>query len=403
MIQIKFLTIITTILLTGSPALTKQVPGVIINHSPASSKIYLGSPSIAILPNGDYVVSHDCFGPGARAKGFRTSIFNSKDKGKNWQHLTDIYGQYWSTLFIHNGSLYIMGTSGPYGYAVIRRSTDGGRIWTVPRDKESGLILDDGKYHTAPVPVVFHNGRIWRAMEDAMGPGGWGHHFRAFMMSASIDADLLKAENWTCSNRLGRNPKWLNNRFGGWLEGNAVVRPDGSLVNILRADYRPEGGKAAVISISKDGVKAEFDPKTGFIDFPGGCKKFTIRYDNISKKYWTLSNAILPQHIGNNPERTRNAVALMSSPDSRKWTIRSFVLYHPDVERHGFQYLDWQFEGNDLIAISRTAFDDESGGAHNQHDANYMTFHRIRNFRKMTMADSVVQIQQPKKEIDGGN
>ncbi len=403
MIQIKILAIVTTICLVSNPTLTNQVPGVIINHSPASSKIYLGSPGIAILPNGDYVVSHDCFGPGARAKGFRTSIFNSKDKGKNWQHLTDIYGQYWSTLFLHKGSLYIMGTIGPYGYAVIRKSTDGGRTWTLPKDKNSGLLLDDGKYHTAPVPVVFHNGRIWRAMEDAMGPGGWGHHFRAFMMSAPVDVNLLKAKNWTCSNRLGRNPKWLNNRFGGWLEGNAVVRPDGGLVNILRADYRPAGGKAAVITISKDGVKASFDPKTGFIDFPGGCKKFTIRYDNISKKYWTLSNAVLPRHKGNNPERTRNAVALMSSPELWKWTIRSFVLYHPDVKRHGFQYLDWQFEGNDLIAISRTAFDDESGGAHNQHDANYMTFHRIRNFRKMTMADSVVQIQQLKKEIDGQN
>jgi hypothetical protein len=385
--------IIATICLMGTGAFAKQVPGVVVNHSPAPSKIYLGSPSIAILPGGDYAVSHDCFGPGARAKGFRTSVFGSKDKGKSWQHLTDIYGQYWSTLFVHKGLLYIMGTSGPYGHAVIRRSIDGGRSWTAPKDKESGLLLADGKYHTAPVPVVFHDGRIRRAMEDAMGPGGWGHHFRAFMMSAPVGADLLKAESWTCSNRLGRNPEWLDGKFGGWLEGNAVVTPDGSLVNILRVDYRPKGGKAAVITISADGKKAEFDTETGFIDFPGGCKKFTIRYDSVSKQYWTLSNAVLPRHESGNPERTRNTVTLMSSPDLRRWTIRSVVLYHPDVSRHGFQYLDWQFEGNDLAVISRTAFDDESGGAHNQHDANYITFHRVSNFRKMTMADSVLLIQ----------
>ena len=42
-----------------------------------------------------------------------------------------------------------------------------------------------------------------------------------------------------------------------------------------------------------------------------------------------------------------------------------------------------------LIAVSRTAFDDNVGGSHNQHDANYFTFHRIKNFRKLTMADSV--------------
>ena len=34
-------------------------------------------------------------------------------------------------------------------------------------------------------------------MEDKGGPGtGWGRHFRAFMMSAPVDADLLEAEGW---------------------------------------------------------------------------------------------------------------------------------------------------------------------------------------------------------------
>ena len=32
---------------------------------------------------------------------------------------------------------------------------------------------------------------------------------------------------------------------------------------------------------------------------------------------------------------------------------------HPDVKNHGFQYVDWLFEGDDLIAACRTAFDDD--------------------------------------------
>ncbi len=48
---------------------------------------------------------------------------------------------------------------------------------------------------------------------------------------------------------------------------------------------------------------------------------------------------------------------------------------------HGFQYVDWKFEGEDLIAVSRTAFDDGLGGAANYHDANFITFHRVCNFR----------------------
>jgi hypothetical protein len=74
---------------------------------------------------------------------------------------------------------------------------------------------------------------------------------------------------------------------------------------------------------------------------------------------------------------TRNTLALVSSEDLRKWQVRAVVLEHPDVSHHGFQYVDWLFDGDDLIAVSRTAF----GDAHNCHDANYLTFHRIRDYR----------------------
>ena len=37
--------------------------------------------------------------------------------------------------------------------------------------------------------------------------------------------------------------------------------------------------------------------------------------------------------------------------------------------------------GDDLIALSRTAWPDGLGGPVRQHDANYLTFHRFKNFR----------------------
>jgi hypothetical protein len=46
------------------------------------------------------------------------------------------------------------------------------------------------------------------------------------------------------------------------------------------------------------------------------------------------------------------------------------------------------FEGNDIIAACRTAYDNSVGGARNNHDANFLTFHRWRNFRALTMADA---------------
>jgi hypothetical protein len=68
--------------------------------------------------------------------------------------------------------------------------------------------------------------------------------------------------------------------------------------------------------------------------------------------------------------------------------VRCILLYHPDVAKHGFQYVDWLFDGDDIIAACRTAYDDGVGGARNQHDSNFMTFHRFANFRQLTMADN---------------
>lgn len=364
----------------------EQLLGVVVNHRPARSGQYLGSPSLAVLADGSYVGSHDLFGPGSTLD--RTLLFASPDKGRTWALRTEVAGQWWSTLFVHRGALYLMGTSHENGDAVIRRSLDRGRTWTSPRDAHSGLLIAGGKYHCAPVPVVIHRGRLWRGMEDAMGPDGWGSHFHAFMMSCPVNADLLEATNWTASNRLGRDPNWLDGKFGGWLEGNAVVAPDGGVVDVLRVDYRRTPEKAAIVRISEDGRTASFAPADGFIDFPGGGKKFTIRQDPQSGLYWSLANDVPEEFRALNPERTRNTLALIRSPDLRHWTVRAIVLQHPDPLRHGFQYADWQFEGQDMIALVRTAYDDGQGGANNQHDANYITFHRVERFRDKSLEDN---------------
>lgn len=357
------------------------VPGVVIDYSPASTNAYIGCPAIEVMPDGSYVASHSFFGPGTTND--TSVVFASSDGGSTWEKLATIKGQWWSSLFYHNGALYIMGVDKEYGHAVIRRSDVGGRTWTSPVDGKSGLLLGEGEYHCAPVPVVVHNDRIWRAYEERNPPKDWGVNFLSFVMSAPADADLLDAANWTATNRLRYDQNWPGS---AWLEGNVVVTRSGMVKNILR-NHTETGGKAAVIDISLDGTKASFNPENGFIDFPGGSKKFTIRYDPVSRMYWTLSNWIPEKHSGGNPERTRNTLALVSSLDLRQWNVRSIILYNPDVEKTGYQYVDWRIEGDSMIFVSRTAFDDGAGGAHNCHDANFFTFHRIPNFWKRTMDD----------------
>ena len=376
-------------LLLVAPACADGVPGVVVAHVPPSSGIYVGSPGIAICSDGVYVAKYDdCGAASSEWTKAITRVLRSNDHGASWAPVAIIEGLFWATLFAHQSDLYLIGTDRHDGAVVMRRSGDGGRTWTSPRDAQSGLLLDVGNYHCAPVPVLVDQGRLWRAMEDVTGDRPGARHFQAFMISAPVDADLLMAKVWRSSSRVGGRAEWLGGKFGGWLEGNAVVTPEGDVVNILRVEHRPEGGKAAIVRVSADGERATFDPDADFIDFPGGSKKFTIRHDSVSGLYWTLTNPILPRHRSPDPGRVRNALALMCSPDLRHWTIRCIVLYHPDAGRHGFQYVDWLFEGEDMIVVSRTAFITGSEAPPRQHDANYLTFHRLEHFRGLTMADS---------------
>ncbi len=352
-------------------------PGVVVTYSPPSSGIYTGSPSLAILPDGSYLASHDEYGPNSTEHTEAiTRIFKSTDKGETWKQISTIKYQYWSNLFVHKGALYILGTRNQTGFMSIRRSDDGGVTWTEPVDDKSGLLYSDSKYHCAPMPVIEHNGRLYRAFEERRDLNGWGESFLAFVISAPVDADLLNAASWTSTERIPFNPEWPGN---GYLEGNAVFTPEGNLLNILRHDSK-NGGSATVIHINPDG-SSQFDPAKNIISFPGGSKKFVIRFDPESGYYWSLSNWIQEKYRTPTPSMVRNTQTLIRSKDLLNWEIRSIILEHPDVKITGFQYVDWQFEGNDIIFLSRTAWDDGRGTPTNCHDANYITFHRIKNFR----------------------
>ncbi|HUT01840.1 MAG TPA: hypothetical protein VM031_05260 [Phycisphaerae bacterium] len=361
--------------------------------SPNPSQLYCGSPSIVRLPNNNLLASHDWFGPAAPTDASgqynRTSLALSNDDGKSWADIGDLDGQFWSGLFVHDGSVYTLGTSARYGSVVIRRSDDGGLTWTQPLDEHSGLLLAGGNgtaapnYHTAPVPVLIKDGRIYRALEDN-DPLNWPGGFQSFVVSADLSSNLLEASSWTVSNKLGFNPAWVpagwTTSSPGWLEGNVVEAPNGEIWNILRFNADPEVDKAAIVRVSADGTLVTFDPANGFIDFPGGGHKFTIRRDPVTGLYFTLVN----DNTDPNYPSQRNLLSLFASADLIIWEHLTTLLeddqdllWAQSVALTGFQYADWQFDGDDLIYLVRTAYD----GAPNYHDANRVTFHRLEDFR----------------------
>jgi hypothetical protein len=317
-------------------------------------------------------------------------VYRSTDRGRSWTRIAHLCGQVWSNLFLHGGSLYIMGTDHRNvgdgrinGRVVIRRSDDGGVSWTTPADETSGLLAANDGWHTAPVPIVVHRGRIWRGFEFAPSPERvtW----RPLVVSAPVEADLLRRDSWKFSEQLEHDAAG-DLRF---IEGNVVVAPGGSIVDVVRVN---RGGshaarladRAILVHVGEDGVSIAHDPHGDMIDFPGGGSKFTIRFDPQTGRYWALVNGQWERGVW------RNVLHLASSEDLRHWTVHAELLRHPDAELHAFQYVDWVFEGQDILYVSRTSFDDgtvrprpagRTGRHYDAHDANYFTFHRLEGFR----------------------
>ena len=355
---------LVTLLFSVAGAFAQDAPpGIVIDHVTDDSGRFIGSPSIAILPNGSYVASHDFFGPnsGETTSGV-TRIFISSDKGRTWRQTAELHDQFWSNLFVHHRQLYLMGTSGEYGRIVIRRASENASAWTPP-----SFISADAGYHTAPVPMVEKNRRLWRAFEyHPAGP--WGR-FEAFVLSAPIAADLLDPKSWSFTERVPYPHELSEGQT--FLEGNAVIAPDGFVYDVLRVHNLE---KSAIFRVlNQDRLHFE-----GLNSFPGGAKKFTIRFDPQTKLYWTLANPAPADDSlsATDPAAVRNVLALLSSPDLVTWRTEHIVLTYPDHIHYAFQYVDWQFAGADIVFVSRTAWN-----AARAHDANYLTFHRLEDFR----------------------
>lgn len=379
-------------------------PGIVIDKSRDFKRIHIGSPSMEILADGTYVASHDWFGPAYGDKRKVTVVFQSKDKGATWQKISEFEGQKGSMMFAVGRTLWHIGwcTPGVQGKSAnciaIRRSDDGGKTWSVPTDEKSGLLLSDKHYFVDPAPVLFHKGRIWKEVEVVgpkdKSPRNWATGYQPMVASAPQDADLLDRSNWTFSNSV---PWKSRPGLGGWLEGNVLFTPEGKMIIQMRVDDIKNCGKAAQVQVSADGKTASYDPASGFVAMPGGCKKFVIKFDPVSKKYWSLVNWVHPDDVdAPDKERVRNTLALVSSDDLKEWSIRTIVLRHPST-KIGFQYCDWRIEGDDMVFVCRMGWE----GAPNCHDANYLTFHRLKNFRTLTRAADEVplRIQGPKGEL----
>ncbi len=357
-----------------------NVPGVVLAHesAPASfsffgniivtgrPRIYTTSPSIAVLPNGDYLITDNIFGAesGADESG-TTRVYRSSDQGLTWEHLTTLSEMKRGSLFVRGDAVYLYGYPADPGSITMRRSTDNGATWTTATDGSDGIIRS-GNQGGTPQNLVVHDGRIWAAQ---------GVRF----MSAPVDADLLLSSSWTLSlpADTGQGP-FAPTTFGA--EPQVVASPHTGVVGMPLVTLSRNYG---VLVQSAGPPREVIDPgEDEWVSIPGAEKKFGAAYDPVSGRFWLLSNPVLAAHFGETTNRlARNTAALISSVDLRHWDVEQIFLYSPNLAYEAFQYLNFDFDGDDMVIASRTAFDVGGNRPPRGHDSNLITFHRITDFR----------------------
>ena len=346
-----------------------KVPGVVIGHQlPPPDKCYLSSPSFVVLPNGGYAASHDLFGKKSNdyVSG-TTKVYYSSDKGATWTLQATVMDMHQGGLFYHN-ALYLFGYTKGSGSIALRKSTDNGVTWTTASDSKTGL-LRTGRFGGTPGGAVVHNGRIWVAANTTV-------------MSAPVDSDLLNADSWSWGSPLRQDPQWLGGTWTFWTEGQVVASPQTGVVLMPKTNQLPYIGMIKADSPSS----LAFDPETDFASVPGAEKKFGAKYDPVSKKFYILDNPVLPAHYGRTTRAlTRTTAAMLSSKDLHHWDVEKIFLYTPNLDDgtwgEAFQYFNFDFDGDDLVLVSRTAFPVGGYKPPRGHDSNLLTFHRIKNFR----------------------
>ena len=363
-------------------ARTGKTVGTVVNYlhpddeAYSFSGRYLCSPSLVRHPDGFLLASMDLFAGGHPQN--LTLIFRSDDDGESWHYVSELMPCFWGKMFIHKGELYMLSCSTEYGDLLIGKSTDGGKTFSAPVCLLRGSNGKNGNngVHKNPQNIFVHNGRLYNTLEW----GAWANKVychAAMVMSCDVNDDLLVPENWSFTEPKVFNPNDAEElkslpECTMTIEGTIVKSPDGKLLNIMRF-----GGNRRVIAYK---INTE-DPEgileySHCIPFPANLSKFTVKYDGVSKRYYSVASRL---HESINT--CRNLLSLMASDDLKNWYVVTDLLDYSsqDASKIGFQYVDFEFDGDDIIFLSRTAIN----GAHSFHDSNYSTFHTIENFRSL--------------------
>lgn len=374
----------------------------VITTSPNPDSIYLYTPAIAEGFGGRFVVAVDYGGPGTYSldgpksdfgdykAGNQIRVLLSDDKGRTWRETPARIPMMHEILFKAGGSLYMIGHS---GRLLITRSDDNGETWSEP-----AVLCPEPRWHQSCTAVDVYDGKVTLVYEKWVAEKHKWPGVGPVLMQAREDTDLTDPSNWKFSELYNPDDDMEAARPSG-IPVNAPGAPGMLETNVIRVHnpanpfYDATGKSVALLARASTGFPdigvmlkgyeredgslaiGRFRKNEGevyFVHIPGGDLKFHILYDPESRLYWLLHSQI------DGRMNYRRRLALSYSPDLLRWTFAGLVAVGP-TDHSARHYATMIQDGDDLFIVSRSG--DEK--ARTAHDGNIVTFHRIKDFRKL--------------------
>lgn len=369
---------------------------VAVHHNPDRER-YIEGPGLVKLDDGALVavvpvVPRGQWSEARRATTSRTHIVRSDDAGVTWRQVSEL--PYYSAVpWLHRGKLYLFankgGTKVRNDDLLLLRSDDGGATWSEP------VTLFTGHFWNCHTGMVVRDDRLYWAIDDlAAGPRG------PCLIAGDLSRDPMDPKAWRISKPVpffGVPQELINPKFGKprgmYLEPNVIeVRGRLQVLLAVKPNNQSTANLVAVFDALDDGEKLELR----FVQYSpmlGGQLKFCVLYDDVSKMFWATANLVVDsqgrydfykpkegKYRGlANGGNDRRFLMLLYGLDGVNWFQAGCIARATEIGK-SFMYARPVIDGDDLAVISRSSVD-----APDNHDADFATFHRVRNFRDLAM------------------
>ncbi|MCD6049119.1 MAG: glycosyl hydrolase [Verrucomicrobia bacterium] len=275
---------------------------------------------------------------------------------------------------------------------LLLRSKDGGKTWSEP------VTLFKGHFWNCHTGMAVRDNHLYWALDDL----SLGSKRGPRAVAGDLSGDLMDPKSWRLSEPVPFPgvPEPLTHPdlklTSQYLEPNVLnVRGKLRVLMTVKPKRQSTASLCAVLDLNDDQKKLDLKFKQ-FHPMAGGQLKFCVLWDEVSQMFWATANLVVDSQgafdwwaegekrgnfsyssaMGGNDRRF---LMLFYGIDGLNWMPAGCIAQAGKISQ-SFMYARPAVDGDDLAIIARS-----SVNAPNQHDADYATFHRVRDFRKLAL------------------